>query len=247
MSAVLTNEAGRMVLDLSAPHTVYKNSLGKRVPGVTTINGVLSKDNLIPWAAKVEREGLLDCLTNDKPLPAELFHAIKRDKAANVGTIAHAMAQAFVLGVELETGNLDAELVEAARAPFQRFADYWTREGFELVESEFGMVSEDWQVGGTADLIVLRPDGTRGLMDLKTTKASKFWPYDETFAQVAAYAEMYREVTDQPIQWIEIARIGNAADDAGDFYPVRESNREAGLRLFLAARAAYEAKKGIKR
>jgi hypothetical protein len=102
-------------------------------------------------------------------------------------------------------------------------------------------------VGGTADLIVLRPDGTRGLMDLKTTKASKYWPYDETFAQVAAYSEMYDEVTNQPIQWIEIARIGNTVDDAGDFYPVNESNRTAGLSLFLAARDAYNAKKGIKR
>lgn len=247
MSRVVVTSNGTMRLELNAPHTAYKNAAGKRVASVTTVNGVLGKDALIKWAAEEERSGVLACMESGEALPDSLFYETKRDRAANVGTIAHAMAEAFVNGLDLETDNLPAELVAQARFPFERFRARWIEQGLELVESEVEMVSERWQVGGTADLIVRNRDGRLGLMDLKTSKASKWWPYDETFAQVAAYAEMWAELSREPVEWIELSRIGNTPEDEGQAFAVNADQRAAGLDLFTAALAAYRAKARIKR
>src|SRR5438093_1588565 len=40
----------KLTLDFTASHTVYKNAAGKRVPGVTTILGILNKPALLKWA-----------------------------------------------------------------------------------------------------------------------------------------------------------------------------------------------------
>lgn len=43
------NEAMLRVKKSSKAHQVYKNREGKRVPGCTTITGVLNKPALVPW------------------------------------------------------------------------------------------------------------------------------------------------------------------------------------------------------
>jgi len=247
VSRVVVTSNGTMRLELNAPHTAYKNAAGKRVASVTTVIGVLGKEALIKWAAEEERSGVLACMESGEALPDSLFYETKRDRAANVGTIAHAMAEAFVNGLDLETDNLPPELVNQALFPFERFRAHWITEGLELVESEVEMVSERWQVGGTADLLVRNRHGVLGLMDLKTSKASKWWPYDETFAQVAAYTEMWMELSREPVEWMQLFRIGNAQDDPGQLFEVNREQWSAGLDLFTAALAAYRAKARIKR
>ena len=48
-----------MVLDLRAPHQVYKTKDGRRVPGVTTVLAELNKPYLMNWYGTEEREGIL--------------------------------------------------------------------------------------------------------------------------------------------------------------------------------------------
>ena len=54
----MTKQKEPMKLDLKAPHQEYFHKDGKQVVGVTTLLGVLGKDALMPWAAKMEREGV---------------------------------------------------------------------------------------------------------------------------------------------------------------------------------------------
>lgn len=242
---------GKWRIDLNEPHQVYRNREKKRVPGVTTVLGVLEKVALRGWYAQMEREGVLATLPG--PLPEKdgkpvWFADIRKDKAADIGTVTHARCEAFVKGpYELDEHGLTPELLAASMPGFLRFQELWVRDGLTLVHSELQMVSEAMQVGGTADIIVQRPEGLLELKDLKTSKASKWWPYDEVIAQVAAYATMFEEVTGRHIDRISVERIGKEADDPGQTYVVSDKERAAGLRLFRAALEAYNAKKEMGR
>lgn len=247
---------GKWRIDLEAEHQRYRNRDKKIVPGVTTVLGVLEKVALRGWYAQMEREGIAAHILNGgtlatlpekdgKPL---WFADIKKDKAADIGTVTHARSEAFVKGpYELDEHGLTPELLAASMPGFLRFQELWVRDGLTLVHSELQMVSEAMQVGGTADIIVQRPEGLLELKDLKTSKASKWWPYDEVIAQVAAYATMFEEVTGRHIDRISVERIGKEADDHGQTYVVSDKERAAGLRLFRAALEAYNAKKEMGR
>ena len=97
-----------------------------------------------------------------------------------------------------------------------------------------------------ADIIAQRPDRKLWLIDLKTSKGSKWWPYPEVFGQVTAYAAMYEEVSaDHVIDQIHVWRIGKEEGDAGQVYRLSEREREIGLELFRSARTAYEIRKEL--
>ena len=81
------------------PRRQYKDANGKRLPGVTTVLGVLEKPALIGWAATVAAEATADACANGLPPDqarilgrAAVF--ARRDKAADLGTRAHAMVEA---------------------------------------------------------------------------------------------------------------------------------------------------------
>ena len=182
-----------------------------------------------------------------KRLGAEWFANIKRDRAADIGTVTHARCEAFLHGLELDEEGLAHELVDKSANGFVRFHDWWTASNLSVLHSELQMVSESMQVGGTADIVAMDANGSLVLVDLKTSKASKWWPYPEVFGQVAAYAEMFREQHRQEITTLHIVRIGKEEADAGQTYTLTAHERDAGLKLFRAALAVYEAQKELKR
>ena len=243
-------------LDLNEPHQIYKNAAGKRLPGVTTICGVLDKPALRSWYADMERQGIRKFITDwykergliegvFSCLPEKWFADVKKDRAADIGTVTHARCEAFLKGMELDEGGFDAELLDKSTNGWVRFHDWWTSAGLAVLHSELQMVSEAMQVGGTADIVALAPDGALVLVDLKTSKASKWWPYPEVFAQVAAYAAMFEEVHRTAIGTIHVARIGKEEDDPGQTYTLSPAERDGGLRLFRAALEVYNVKKEI--
>ena len=61
----------------SKAHIIYKTSDGKRVPGVTTITGMLDKPGLVKWANNLGLQGI-DSAEHVKNL-------------ARIGTLAHLM------------------------------------------------------------------------------------------------------------------------------------------------------------
>lgn len=184
-----------LTLDFTEVHTIYRNKAGEKVPGVTTVLGMLNKPALLRWAWKLGRDG------------KELERT--RQVAADIGTIAHGLCEAHLRGMELDTTNLAQDQLTAAGIGFARFLEWWESLGWSVVHTEHRMVSEAMQVGGTGDVVARRPDGALALLDLKTSKAI----YPEMYVQVASYAAMYEETAKEPIAECRIVRIGKAADD----------------------------------
>lgn len=252
-----------MVLDLKAPHQVYRTRDGSKVPGVTTVLQQLNKPAIPYWTGCEEREGILRTMgstrawtrqelrlqlpINGKTGKPVLFAETKRDKAADVGTVAHAMVEAWHGGMTLSRTGIEDEMYEAALVPFARFKQWWEASGLTLLHSELQMVSEAWRVGGTADQIARDADGNLVLWD---TKTSKPWyngkPYMEHIAQAAAYAQMYHEVHGELVRNIAIARIGKTAGDNGDLYKLNHDEMVAGDMRWRAALDAYRSEQLFK-
>ena len=253
---------GKLRLDLEAEHTIYRSAAGERLPGVTTILSVFEKVALRGWYADMERRHCIswaEAVFLERPTSATEFGRLlrervgekwaadtKKDRAADIGSCAHARCEAFLKGVDLDESGLSPDLLRDSVPGFLRFQRAWADGGYMLVHSELQMVSERLRVGGTADIVARDPRGALVLIDLKTSKASKWWPYPETLSQVAAYAAIYEEVTTDRIDRITIERIGKAENDPGQSYPVSEAKRQAGLRKFELAREAYEIDKELK-
>jgi len=236
-------------LELEKPHTVYKNAAGKRVPSVTTVLGALAKPHLLRWYANEERAGILRYMesaglpmtakdleawlpmSQGKPLP---FAETKRDKAADLGTITHARIEAWLRQTTLDPGGIPPDLYQRSAFGLNRFTKWWAEQFFTGVECERKLVSEALQVGGTADIVTLNAVGA-ALVDIKTSKASKRWPYAENIAQVAAYAEMLEEADEAPIRQVWLVRVGKELDDTIEAVQLTDGQRTGGLALFGGA------------
>lgn len=241
------------VLDLSAPHTVYRNAAGKRLPGVTTVLGVLAKEALIEWAAREERESLFKAWA-DRTLDATSFggpyaYSVKRDRAADLGTIVHARIHAFLKGAELAHDGLPDDLYAKSDFAFGRFRLWWQENEFVCLGSECAMVSEQRQTGGTLDVLATTI-GKRELIltDIKTSKPHPKFPWDEMIAQVAAYVAMYHENNPQStISRVCVYRVGKEEGDRGEAHWLSDEQILNGGALFLSALDAYRAKQAIER
>lgn len=208
----------KLTIDFLKTHTVYKNEKGIRLPGVTTVLGTLNKPALLKWAWQCGKDGIeMDAV---------------RDKAADIGTIAHALCEAHLRGMELDTANLTPEMLDRAETSFVKFVSWWDKEGMVVVRTELAMVSETMQVGGTLDILAARPDGKLVLVDLKSSKAI----YEEMLIQVATYAAMYEESQGGRIDELFIVRIGK--EDADDLEVREVNNRTARVAAFHALAVA---------
>lgn len=182
---------------------------GKRMTGVTTILGVLSKPMLIPWAARMAAEYidgfikevavhadwqamLQDGKWAEVVEDAKKAHAKKRDEGAQKGTDTHALVEEWIKFLISTNGGKQPDHVQGdkkweAIAPFMEWA---VRENITFLASEAKMYSKSLFIAGTADFI-FEKDGKRYVGDIKTFK--KIW--DRTpFYQCAGYALMWEEM-----------------------------------------------------
>jgi hypothetical protein len=81
-------------------HTIYKLANGKRVPGVTTVLGVINKPALVKWANGLGLQGI-DSTTYV-------------DETARIGTLAHAMIQEYLGGPKWDRQAFTPEQVDQA-------------------------------------------------------------------------------------------------------------------------------------
>jgi hypothetical protein len=240
-----------MKLDLKREHQPYFNKAGKRRPGVTTVLSSLAKPQLYRWYAAMEREGWMGGApvppTNAKGDPV-YFAEVKRDRSADLGTIVHARIEAWLRGEELEPDDLPPDLYAESVHGFDRFRRWWDEKRFMCVGSEVQMVSEEMQVGGTMD-VAARGLDQLGLgitvVDIKSSKASQYWPYKENKAQAQTYGRMWTELNHAPVHEVWLYRCGTTPQDKGQEYQLSEKERSAGNRLFDGALLAYEAAKEL--
>ena len=164
-------------------HVKYKNSKGQVIPGVTTVLKQLgwSTRALIAWA---RREALAG---ND---PDKI-----RDKAADIGTLCHYMIECHCKGVEPDLTEYSPANIAQAENGFLAFLDWEKINKPTYLENEIQVISEEYQYGGTIDIIA-DLHGKKTLLDLKTSNGI----YDEMYVQVSAYMTAYNETANEPIE-----------------------------------------------
>ena len=172
----------------SKAHTVYKTQDGKRVPGATTITGLLNKPFLVAWANRLGLEGI--------------DSTKYRDAAADIGTLAHAMVQAHIQNEPMDYDEYSSTQIDLASNAVLSYFEWEKQHEMIPILTEVPLVSNKYRFGGTVDCYC-RLDGIPTLLDFKTGKAI----YDEYFIQLAAYRALLME-HGHTVDGCRILRIG---------------------------------------
>jgi hypothetical protein len=112
------------------------------------------------------------------------------EKAADIGTLAHAMVETSINGGDPETALEGAsdEFKEKARNAFREYQEWEAQTAVEFVAQEMHLVSEEYRFGGTPDAIGLIGNSLC-LIDWKTSNAV----YPDYAIQLAAYRQLWNE------------------------------------------------------
>jgi len=179
-------------------HTAYRLQDGRRVKGVTTILNNLgwNKNVLVAWARRT-------ALAGEDP------EAVLKE-AGTIGTLAHYLCECHIKDEEPDMVDYSEEQIEKAENAFLGYLEWekMTKPKYEAIELK--MVSEKYEVGGTADFVA-RINGALVLGDFKTSKGI----YPEMTCQLAAYRKMYIEL--QPKAKIGSAMILKLDKNSGAF------------------------------
>lgn len=159
---------------------------GFKVPGVTTICGILDKPALVGWAAAEtaayadEHWAELSAMRS-----ADRIEAMKKSrfatnrKAVVKGNRVHSLGERVSRGEQIPTKDLTPELRPWVET-YARFLDDWD---MEVLHTETPVCNTHYLYAGTLDAIVYSPRLGTILLDLKTGKGV----YEEVGLQLAAY------------------------------------------------------------
>lgn len=174
---------------------------GKPLTGVTTILGVIAKPALIGWASNQAVEHIKqnsdigdfmgigsDCyvVKTSTLEEARTAHAKKRDKAADVGTLAHKWIEEHIKGK-------DNPITDDIKPMIDNFLKWEEEVKPKYLETEKRVYSAKNWYAGTLDLM-LEIDGEVWLGDIKTGSGI----YPEHFFQCAAYQLALQEMGEYP-------------------------------------------------
>lgn len=218
------------------PKGGYRLTDGTRVPGVTTVLGRFKEaGGLIHWAWEQGRDGFDFRET--------------RDKAAEAGTLAHALVEYHISGKSdqeitslLEEEKVKKDILDKAMIAYENYLNWERTTKLKVVKTEMSLVSEKHKFGGTFDgIAVVEVDGVRSLADWKTGGI-----YTEALIQCAAYRGLWEEHF--PDQKIEGGyHIVSFSRESGDFTHKYFTNLDDGWTQFLLLRQAYEIDKRLKK
>jgi hypothetical protein len=196
----------KVKLERNAPHQTYHLSDGTKVPGGSTICKIGDDASaLLHWAWKLGTEGK--------------DYRKERDKAADIGTIAHFLIECFLNNQVADLSDYGQEDIDKALMCYNKFVDWWDEQSLEKVATETQLVNEFYRYGGTIDLIARTQKGEHILLDFKTSKkiSESYW------RQCAGYAQLWNSNNPaNPIKNHAIVRIGK--QEEGDFEVVWKDN-----------------------
>lgn len=210
-------------------HTRYYLADGTRVPGCTTVTGVLNKPALVRWANNLGLDGI--DVSN------------YTDRLADAGTLVHHMILCDIQG---QVPDLDAFAPQVVRLAENSFISYlaWRRaHTVEPIICEQPMVSETHRYGGTPDLYA-KVDGVNALVDFKSGSGI----YAEHFHQVAGGYLLLLEERGLPVERIVLLNIPRDEDEAFVEIPLTiespavPKHRE----MFLLCRRVYQLQQELK-
>lgn len=191
----------------------YIPELGREVPSVTTIIGILEKFALRPWYAKIAiqyiKGEILDTITSIDELRAMDVDQIIKDakaspkriaeEACDIGKRTHVLIEDWLHG---GYALPDAD----TRGPFTAFCDWWRQHNGIVTHTERTVWSRSLYAG-TLDIVAwLTFDGKRGLylIDIKTSNG---FYVPEMPLQLAAYRRAHKEMTGQSVDGMGIIRL----------------------------------------
>lgn len=217
-----------------------KKSDWQTIDSVSRICGIVDKsDALLVWASRLCSDYLLSLPVNarsdEEVKRAVNIHREKKEEAANIGTLAHAWAEAYIKSWDISFPE-DPQVINAVNG----FLDWTNQHKMEWIASERFIYSNKYNYVGICDAIAII-DGKRYLVDFKTSNRIRKLEYG---MQTAAYSYAYFEETGQEIQWVIVARFSK--DDVDVPFEVFEiGNNEISFffDLFLSAMDLYRAKK----
>lgn len=178
----------------------YKSG-DKVLPGVTTIlkNLGWNKDILMAWSAKMAREG-----KNYREVSTE---------AAGTGTLAHALAEAYLSGTTLAEEVIEAydekQRSKAANAVLA-LKEWQSSSNLKVIATEVMLISSENEYGGTADILFENTKGELEVADIKTSNGT----YADYVLQLAAYAMAAEETYKRTVSRVHILRFGKGVTAA---------------------------------
>jgi len=149
---------------------------GTRVPGATTIVGILDKPFLVPWANKLGMQKIdVQEYTQKQALLGTLMHEILES---------HILRESVVLGSQYSDDDIDkiAKLFQELYLPWE------ANHKLEPIFIEKELVSEVYKYGGIIDMYCIL-DGKKTLVDFKTSKQIS----KEQLLQLSSYYQLLTE------------------------------------------------------
>ncbi len=208
-------------------HTTYKLKNGQRVPGVTTVLGILNKPALIHWAWDLGSKGI--------------DYRKYRDKMAEVGTLAHYMVQCDLALGEPDLEGYSKETINLAENCLISYYEWRRGKDIQPITVEEPMVSEKYKFGGTVDFYGY-VDGILNIVDLKTGKAI----YPEMIHQLSAYMQLLIE-SGREVEKVRILRIGRSEDEGFEERVISAESLKPHFELFANCLNVYSLQKRIKK
>lgn len=199
-----------------------------RVPGVTTvISRFKESGGLIHWAWDQGRQGL--------------DYRETRDKAADAGTLAHAMVEADIRGTKQpDLSQYTDEMADKALSSYAAYTEWKFQTKMKPVETELSLISRRYLFGGTIDAVQI--DDKVSLMDWKTSSGI----YQDHIIQVGGgYSLLWEEnFPDIPITGgFHILRFSK---EEGDLTHHTWQNLDLAKDAFIYMRILFEIDKKLK-
>ena len=158
----------------------YQTPSGKSYPSVTSVVGLLGKEAIREWRARVGEE------------EANRVSA----RAARRGTTIHSLCENYLLNKEVKPGLFDVETFDSIKPLLNRINN------IHCLETQ--LFSDHLQVAGTVDCIA-EFDGRVSVIDFKTSRRIKSREdIPGYFMQTSAYAVMFEELTRIPVDRLVI-------------------------------------------
>lgn len=210
-------------LERNAEHQRYYLSDGRQVSGASSIAKMGdSYEGIIHWAWKLGIQG-------------EDYRKV-RDKAADAGAIGHFMVDCYLKEAEPDLREFTDEEIESAMPIFDKFIDFWGKEGLTILGVEEQLIHEELEYGGTLDLRAKDEDELMVLIDWKSSKQV----YNSHKWQLGGYELLSNyNYPDQPIQRRAIIRTGRDADDVFHAHWIPQEKAEKYMRVFTKQVALY--------
>ena len=202
------------------PKTDYFTADGTRVPGVTTIIGVLSKDQLIHWAWKCGMDGK--------------DYRNVRDEKGSIGTLCHHIIEAYLKGEHADYAGFPSAVVDKAENAALAYFEWEQQHTVEPIIVEPHLVSE-LGFGGTPDCLA-KVDGAVTLLDFKTSAGI----YENYYIQLAAYDHLLRDYGYAP-EAHTILRIGREEDEGFEVQQV--GNLDSYWQIFTHCLGIYQTRR----